>query len=84
MLEVKDAPALDAVEEPAKQWRNLYRTHVAMNSPTLGLLPPGEHWSAYVWPSREIAEQKASYSVAGLGCEWLGAYPANNVPDKER
>lgn len=62
------APLLEdlKISEPAKRWRNKYWTLAALqwdDSPSDG---PGEFLGANVFPSKEIAEQKAQEFVVKL------------------
>ena len=78
--------------EPPKRWRNWYRARYASvlfngrgekRSVAAGQKYPGQ----YVWPSKEIAEQKSSEccGVAASGREYhkgfyLGAFPDGETP----
>lgn len=75
--------------KPAALWRNRYRVTGAMVLfDTMPAWGDGEHWGTHVFPSREIAEQRAAEFIEGRNTdsngnpvnphdyiEWLGAHP---------
>jgi len=89
MTDTIERPSTDKITEPAKQWRNWFVVVTVYFSLTdnrrrhVGEKLHGQE----VWPSKDIAEQKAiSYvptgnSAIGKGyLEYLGAYPEGVTP----
>ena len=73
-------------KEPAKGWRNKWRSLIDWESNTGREYTGGKvHFSQSVYPSKEIAEQKAGDWLAQWSsgfsiypeptCEYLGAFP---------
>mgnify|MGYP000272855391 CR=1 FL=1 len=84
-----DAPERETAKEPPKRWRNWYRFYAL---PHLGLPEEIRHGKG-LWPSKQVAEQKALDQIAinapeyrALGfepedCEeYLGAFPEGERP----
>ena len=78
--------AAGEIVEPAKRWRSLWRVlHYTSNSRTGCVHRPGEKvWGTYVWPSKEVCEEKAlrimeqSFRRHGkCNLEHLGAHPVD-------
>lgn len=77
--------AQEPMKKPAKAWRNwwvaLKKSHADGQWRN-----PGEPYPApYVWPSKEIAEQKAATCQAATSPNWgpytyLGAFPEGERP----
>lgn len=83
MTKTIERPKVEKLIEPAKRWRNRWRTVRYVRFEIEGVLQPGKvfdsHW---VWPSKEVAEQKAADSDhreivrhGKTSCEYLGAHP---------
>lgn len=86
MLDTKEKPVEGKVTEPAKQWRNWWKAleDGCIVEETRERLKTGALvCSAGVYPSKEVAEQKAADGLAYLQkrygrtnhCEYLGAFP---------
>ena len=79
----------EIIERPAKAWRNWYMVIVPLVHDCDGSLgDPGDIFgSGHLWPSREIAEQKAADEDAKeiaehgeLLSKYLGAFPEGVRP----
>jgi hypothetical protein len=86
MLELEERPAVRV--EPAKQWRNWYRVHRRMRTTSrVGVWHPGDTPGPDLFPSREIAQQKANDFIAAVfphARSWfdhLGAFPESVTPE---
>lgn len=79
----------EQAKKPASKWRNKWRNRFRRGSPiydvdgrlvTDYLAPGGEIFDLYIWPSKEVAEQKATDHVAlcekegDATLEYLGAF----------
>lgn len=79
MLEVKPRPIPHAA--PAKGWRNYYRVYRVLDIFPLGTLFPGIHGGPDVFPSKEIADEKATNFLAMINppgrwyMDHAGAFP---------
>lgn len=79
MLKQKPAPSTQA--PPAKGWRNYYRIYRVLDIFPLGTLFPGIHGGPNVFPSKEIAEEKALSFVRMVNppgrsfMDYAGTYP---------
>jgi hypothetical protein len=79
MLELKPAPIPHA--PPAKGWRNYYRVYRVLDIFPLGTLFPGIHGGPDVFPSKEIADEKALRFLGMVNppgrwfMDHAGAYP---------
>lgn len=61
---------------PPKRWRNWYLVLEAFTSGSGRHYEPGKHPGAYVWPSKEIAEEKGLKSCGDRDyVKYLGAEP---------
>lgn len=73
----------EKLKELSKRWRNRWRAKFDVeNLDTGARLPRGsEHWDAEVWPSREVAEEKAAREMADpeFSDVWayVGAFPVD-------
>ncbi len=66
----------ETMTRPPKRWRNWYLVEVAFTSSSGRHYDPGKHPGAYVWPSRDIAEEKGRQSCDGReDIHYLGAEP---------
>lgn len=84
----------EPVKEPAKRWRNWWRFSIPVQVKKSGqVFEPGDHPGPSVFPSREIAEQRALEKLRGdLTYEdgtttpfadnvfYLGAFPEGEKP----
>lgn len=90
MLDTTERPIADKVTETARGFRNKYRidkrTLFRREGGQKFYREPGEYLSAYVWPSRDVAETRAaewlrhterSLRTQGVTCEYLGAFPVS-------
>lgn len=73
------APLLEPIAAPAKRWRNRWRVRIPYEDKPVGY----EYWDCDVWPTREIAEEKAREELAWDAAhgdamieEWVGAFPS--------
>ena len=82
-----NAPARsDKIAQPPKRWRNWYLAKAHMNFVD-GLIPPVKPGDVFrgagVWPSKEIAEEKAKRKCKRTPpdtiCEYLGAEPEQDA-----
>jgi hypothetical protein len=79
MLDLKPKPRTGAA--PAKGWRNYYRVYRVLDIFPLGTLFPGIHGGPDVFPSKEIADEKALRFVEMVNppgrwfVDHAGAYP---------
>jgi hypothetical protein len=67
---LKTAKNEKTLPSPPKSWRNHYKTTHTLHFTTSLIIPPGKFFSSYLWPSKEIAEEKAS--------KWLKKHNKNN------
>lgn len=75
-----ERPRTDKITEPSKRWRNKYRAlRPYRNQHQERRLPGQVYFASLTWPSKEIAETKATCgyrSSVVLGySEYLGAFP---------
>jgi hypothetical protein len=101
LLEIlRNTPALvpedvtddEPILEPPKRWRNKFRALQEHKDAAQGLIKRGQIiWSSFIWPSKEVAEQKHTewLSAGGTPCgyvyvpargwsKWLGAFPVED------
>ena len=67
MLDTIERPSTDKITEPAKRWRNKWKALVhsyERHAPHIKYAP-GQIFDGYtVWPSKDVAEQKAALQKA--------------------
>lgn len=86
LSDVDFAPA-KAVKEPSKRWRNWVSAPFSwIHAGTGRVVGPGNVEGVHVWPSKEVAEVKASEALAAWdgwvrrGGRYLGAFPEGEQP----
>ena len=62
MTRTRSEPKLSVA--PRGHWRNRYRVYRPIVWQDGRIDEPGVHWGDFTWPTREIAEQKASEGYA--------------------
>ena len=83
MLETKPAPTTHAA--PARRWRNYYRVYHVLSLYRLGTIFPGVHGGPDVFPSKEIAEERAHSFIRAINppgrylMEFAGAFPEGDA-----
>lgn len=83
----------EPVKEPAKRWRNWWRSimgttaYDARGNVVAEPAPSGTAFAdCHVWPSKEIAQQRAFDEIAApcvdgdIQCPYLGAFPDGERP----
>lgn len=81
MLGLKAKPANATATPPAKRWRNYYRIYRVISIARIGTVFPGIHGGPDVFPSKEVAEQRAVVFCRLANpprrtlIEYVGAYP---------
>jgi hypothetical protein len=66
---------------PAKRWRNYYKVYRVLDLWRLGTIFPGIHGGPDVFPSQEIAEERAGAFLRAINppgrtfMEFAGAFP---------
>jgi hypothetical protein len=85
MLDLQERTTKPAA--PAKLWRNWYRVHKRMGvTRRVGVWHPGVTRGPDLFPSREIAEQKAHNFIAHCfpharsWFDYIGAFPEGEAP----
>ena len=80
-----------AKTRPSGRWRNRYWLPSQIIIRDAGPMGPGECFSRYSWPSREVAEQKALDCLDGpraylrrKGVRYLGASSSPTAHDRKR
>lgn len=87
---IEEKTRTEKATAPPKRWRNRWRLSVRVRHAASGQeWEAGDQWGTSIWPSREIAEQRAQEKLAGTlrfngvrkptahYIEWLGAFPCD-------
>lgn len=85
MLDAKPKPAPRTHTPPARRWRNYYRVYHVLSLARVGTIFPGIHPGPDVFPSQEIAEQRALVFLKMLNppgryfMDHAGAFPEGDA-----